>query len=83
MEEEERFNYSPFIPQEERSVPVRPPTQKRWIIRNWYVIPVGLAVVTGITYAIIKVCKAKVGPIGEPEPRTMPGGLGGIPVFAF
>ncbi|HOO47960.1 MAG TPA: hypothetical protein PLV35_00935 [Candidatus Paceibacterota bacterium] len=84
LEEEERFNYSPFIPQEDRGVPTLP-TQKSWIAKNWYVIPVGLAIVTGITYAIIKVCKAKVGPIGEPEPRTMPEGIvgGGIPVFAF
>ena len=82
LEEEERFNYSPFIPQEDRGVPTLP-TQKSWIAKNWYVIPVGLAIVTGITYAIIKVCRAKVGPISEPEPRTMPDGLGGIPVFAF
>ena len=81
-EEEERLNSSPFIPQEDRGVP-KLPTQKSWIAKNWYVIPVGLAIVTGITYAIIKVCKAKVGPIGEPEPRTMPDGLGGIPVFSF
>lgn len=80
--EEERFNSSPFIPQEYRGVQTLP-TQKSWIAKNWYVIPVGLAIVTGITYAIIKVCKAKVGPIGEPEPRTMPDGLGGIPVFSF
>ena len=83
LEEEERFSSSPFIPQEEKGVPVRQSTQKRWIARNWYVIPAGLVAVAGITYAIIKVCKAKVGPIGEPEPRTMPDGLGGIPVFTF
>lgn len=83
LEEEERFSSSPFIPQEEKGLPVGKFIPKRWIARNWYVIPVGLAIVTGITYAIIKVCKIKVGPIGEPEPRTMPDGLGGIPVFAF
>ena len=82
LEEEERFNYSPFIPQEDRGVPTLP-TQKSWIAKNWYVIPVGLVAVAGITYAIIKVCKAKVGPIGEPEPRTMPEGIGGVPIFAF
>jgi hypothetical protein len=74
-EEEERLNSSPFIPQEDRGVP-KLPTQKSWIAKNWYVIPVGLVTVAGITYAIIKVCKAKVGPIEEPEPRTMPGGIG-------
>lgn len=82
LEEEERFNSSPFIPQEDRGVPTLP-TQKSWIAKNWYVIPVGLVAVAGITYAIIKVCKAKVGPIGEPEPRTMPEGIGGVPIFAF
>lgn len=81
-EEEERLNSSPFIPQEDRGVPTLP-TQKSWIAKNWYVIPVGLVAVAGITYAIIKVCKAKVGPIGEPEPRTMPEGIGGVPIFAF
>jgi hypothetical protein len=75
LEEEERFNSSPFIPKEERGLPA-PIQQKSWMARNWYVIPVGLATVAGITYAIIKVCKAKVGPIEEPEPRTMPGGIG-------
>ena len=81
-EEEERLNSSPFIPQGDRGVPTLP-TQKSWIAKNWYVIPVGLVAVAGITYAIIKVCKAKVGPIGEPEPRTMPEGIGGVPIFAF
>ena len=80
LEEEERLNSSPFIPQEDRGVPTLP-TQKSWIAKNWYVIPVGLVAVAGITYAIIKVCKAKVGPIGEPEPRTMPEGIGAV--FAF
>ena len=82
LEEEERLNSSPFIPQEDRGVPTLP-TQKSWIAKNWYVIPVGLVAVAGITYAIIKVCKAKVGSIGEPEPRTMPEGIGGVPIFAF
>ncbi len=79
---DERFNSSPFIPKEEKGIPT-PIQQKSWMARNWYIIPVGLVTVAGITYAIIKVCKAKVGPIEEPEPRTMPDGLGGIPVFSF
>ncbi len=83
-EQEERLEASPFIPREAGGSPLLAfsKQQKSWIQRNWYVIPVGAVALGGIVYAIIKVCLAEVGPIDkDPEPRTMPEGIGmGIPI---